>query len=365
MRSSGGGGASFTAKRRAYGPGGSAAARWAARWCSPQGAGFLVVIAGVWVTVLLIFGTAVFVDKKVGGGSNGGGGSGWSFLSSSSSGSHERRVEASKLRALEEEVHGLSRRVDALAAGQARPPLDLPPEAEATTTEKGVLGRKGGSNGGKGKEGAAGKGAKGPREGKFNSGTSPKPLVDPTVLTRSKPKFEHDDMEGLCRHKNDGDEDILDRVSVWDGAEMGKPRIMCISFTLKKYHDTAVQNVRRTWGQKCDGYIAMSDFTDPDLPSVDIKHDGPEAYENMWQVGGWVGGEGLGVFGCLSTWGSVDGPLCTAAMVLPFMHTHNPTHIHTHKNARRKSGPSGCTSTSTTSTTSTTSSRGCVHASVR
>lgn len=123
-----------------------------------------------------------------------------------------------------------------------------------------------------------------------DSSTSPDPLVDPTVLTRSKPAFEHADMEALCQHRNDGDEDVLDRVTVWDGAEMGKPRIMCISFTLEKYHDPAVQNVRRTWGQKCDGYLAMSDVTDLELPSLDIRHEGPEAYENMWQVKIWGGG---------------------------------------------------------------------------
>ena len=294
MRSSGGGGAAFTAKRRAYGPGagGVGAAAVCRRWCSPQSAGFLVVIAGVWVTVLLVFGTAAFssVDKTKAGSGGGSSGGGWSFLSSSSSGGEgKQHVEPSALRALEKEVAGLSRRVDALAGQQARLPLDLP----VLTTEKGVFGKKqeqppkpaaaaAGAGAGKGS-----KGGKGPREGKFNSGTSAKPLVDPTVLTRSKPAFEHGDMEGLCRHRNDGDEDVLDRVSVWEGAAMGKPRILCLTYTLQKYHDSAVQSVRRTWAQKCDGYIAMSDFTDPDIPSVDIKHDGPEAYDNMWQVG-WL-----------------------------------------------------------------------------
>jgi hypothetical protein len=27
----------------------------------------------------------------------------------------------------------------------------------------------------------------------------------------------------------------------------------------------------------------MSDLTDPEVPSIDIKHEGPESYNNMWQ----------------------------------------------------------------------------------
>lgn len=329
MRSSGGGGgsggAAFTAKRRAYGPG-AQSWRWGRGWCSPQSAGFLVVIAGVWVTVLLLFGTALFMDNThkqqhahaaVGGSS------------------FHRHVEASELGALQAEVKGLSQRVDALAAHQARPALDLPDaDASEPRTEKGLFDaqpKKQAQQGGK------------------DSRTSPLPLVDPTVLTRTRPAFGHGDMEGLCRHRSDGDEEILDRVTVWDKAEMGKPRIMCISFTLQKYHDSAVQNVRRTWGQKCDGYVAMSDFTDPDIPSVDIKHDGPEAYENMWQVR-------LGCWGCecIRIIQTDRDRLDTVTI-----DRRTPTHfcIHTH---HRKSEPSGCTSTSTTSTTSTISSRGCV-----
>ena len=117
----------------------------------------------------------------------------------------------------------------------------------------------------------------------YDSDTSPVPLVDPTALARNPPPFQHDDMAQLCAHTNDGDEAVLERVEVWPDAERGKPRILCFSYTLSKAHDTAVNSLRMTWAQRCDGYLAMSDLTDPSIPSIDIKHEGPEAYGNMWQ----------------------------------------------------------------------------------
>lgn len=121
------------------------------------------------------------------------------------------------------------------------------------------------------------------QEEKYDSDTSPVPLVDPTTLARNPPPFQHDDMEQLCAHTDDGDEAVLARVDVWPDAERGKPRILCFSYTLSEAHDTAVKSLRMTWAQRCDGYLAMSNLTDPSIPSIDIKHKGPEAYDNMWQ----------------------------------------------------------------------------------
>jgi len=117
----------------------------------------------------------------------------------------------------------------------------------------------------------------------YDSDTSPVPLVDPTVLGRDPPALDHADMPGLCAHKSDGDEDVLRRIDVWPSAEKGKPRILCFSYTLSTAHAGPVQNLRRTWAQRCDGYVAFSNQTDPLIPSVDLKHKGPEAYANMWQ----------------------------------------------------------------------------------
>ena len=35
--------------------------------------------------------------------------------------------------------------------------------------------------------------------------------------------------------------------------------------------------------KKCDGYMAASSITDPSLGAVNIIHEGPEEYNNMWQ----------------------------------------------------------------------------------
>lgn len=63
---------------------------------------------------------------------------------------------------------------------------------------------------------------------------------------------------------------------------MGEPRILCLTYTISPSHDTAIRRIRRTWGARCDGYIAMSNLTDPTIPTLDIKHEGPEEYGNMW-----------------------------------------------------------------------------------
>lgn len=115
----------------------------------------------------------------------------------------------------------------------------------------------------------------------IDSDTSPVPLVDPTILTKEEIIFDGD-ANYLCE-KQTADSQLVNQLKVWDGAEMGKPRILCMSYTLSKFHPTAVKDIRQTWGRKCDGYIAMSDKTDPMVPSIDIKHTGPESYDNMWQ----------------------------------------------------------------------------------
>jgi len=70
---------------------------------------------------------------------------------------------------------------------------------------------------------------------------------------------------------------------VWPDAKMSKPRIMCITYTMAKSHNTAIKALKETWAYKCDGFIVMSTETDPSIPAVDIEHEGPEEYNNIWQ----------------------------------------------------------------------------------
>ena len=64
--------------------------------------------------------------------------------------------------------------------------------------------------------------------------------------------------------------------------EEARPRIVCLVYTHEGAHST-IQVLVDTWATQCDGFIAASNATDPSIGAIDLKHDGPEAYGNMWQ----------------------------------------------------------------------------------
>ncbi|GFH62194.1 hypothetical protein CTEN210_18670 [Chaetoceros tenuissimus] len=60
------------------------------------------------------------------------------------------------------------------------------------------------------------------------------------------------------------------------------PKILCMVYT----HSHAHQRIRaivNTWGSQCDGFFAASNKTDLTIRAIDLVHNGPEAYSNMWQ----------------------------------------------------------------------------------
>lgn len=59
-------------------------------------------------------------------------------------------------------------------------------------------------------------------------------------------------------------------------------KVMCIVYTHSNAH-AAVKAVVETYGQRCDGFMAASNLTDKTIGAVNILHQGPEAYGNMWQ----------------------------------------------------------------------------------
>jgi len=65
-------------------------------------------------------------------------------------------------------------------------------------------------------------------------------------------------------------------------------RIMCAVYTHGGEHKRLV-GIRDTWGWRCDGFFAASTITgnDPNdernFGAVDLPHEGPEEYGNMWQ----------------------------------------------------------------------------------
>jgi hypothetical protein len=64
---------------------------------------------------------------------------------------------------------------------------------------------------------------------------------------------------------------------------VNKIRLFCGIYTIKKTHETNVKATRNTWAKKCDGFIAFSNERDESIPSINIRHEGEEAYDNMWQ----------------------------------------------------------------------------------
>jgi hypothetical protein len=59
-------------------------------------------------------------------------------------------------------------------------------------------------------------------------------------------------------------------------------RILCVVYSSEPFHHK-LQAARQTWAPKCDGFFAASNVTDPTFDAVNIVHNGPEQYKNMWQ----------------------------------------------------------------------------------
>lgn len=62
-----------------------------------------------------------------------------------------------------------------------------------------------------------------------------------------------------------------------------EPKVLYAIYTYGKRHETLVQAVVDTWAWKCDGFLAASTITDETLGAIDLPHQGPEEYKNMWQ----------------------------------------------------------------------------------
>jgi hypothetical protein len=61
-----------------------------------------------------------------------------------------------------------------------------------------------------------------------------------------------------------------------------KSKILCMVYTNEHGHDR-LRAQFHTWARQCDGFIGASNLTDPSIGAIDLPHDGPESYGNMWQ----------------------------------------------------------------------------------
>jgi glycoprotein-N-acetylgalactosamine 3-beta-galactosyltransferase len=117
---------------------------------------------------------------------------------------------------------------------------------------------------------------------------------DETALKNSPPSFSVTKEEVHCDNHNPDYRMLTEKVHVDISShearereaehEDGKPRakIFCMVYTIEKNHNK-IPSIRETWGQKCDGFIVASDKTDKELGTVNIPHEGPEEYNNIWQ----------------------------------------------------------------------------------
>eukprot|EP01064_Diplonema_japonicum_P036088 TRINITY_DN8005_c0_g1_i1.p1 TRINITY_DN8005_c0_g1~~TRINITY_DN8005_c0_g1_i1.p1 ORF type:complete len:410 (+),score=75.13 TRINITY_DN8005_c0_g1_i1:1166-2395(+) len=64
---------------------------------------------------------------------------------------------------------------------------------------------------------------------------------------------------------------------------LDSPKVLCMVYTMEKNHVTKVKAQTATWASGCDGFVAMSTVHDPSVPAIQVVHEGPEAWENMWQ----------------------------------------------------------------------------------
>lgn len=59
-------------------------------------------------------------------------------------------------------------------------------------------------------------------------------------------------------------------------------RILCAIYTYPGKRDL-LRTLALSWGYKCDGFLAFSTETIAELGLVDLVHNGPESYNNIWQ----------------------------------------------------------------------------------
>jgi glycoprotein-N-acetylgalactosamine 3-beta-galactosyltransferase len=121
---------------------------------------------------------------------------------------------------------------------------------------------------------------------------------DETSLRANPPQFEFkndDDHNQLCKKGDPNYIMLTDKVFVdiqnheaaerrveHDLATKSRVKIFCLVYTSQKNHGK-IPAIRETWGSKCDGFMVGSTKTDKALGTVNIPHEGPEEYDNIWQ----------------------------------------------------------------------------------
>jgi hypothetical protein len=117
---------------------------------------------------------------------------------------------------------------------------------------------------------------------------------DVKALRRNPPKFDFQESDAKCEHNDATMQLLTQKVHVdfdadqhadklaQEGVKPPRTKIFCHVYTTQNNHDR-IRTIRETWGQRCDGFLAGSTVTDKSVDSVNIPHEGPEEYNNIWQ----------------------------------------------------------------------------------
>lgn len=116
-------------------------------------------------------------------------------------------------------------------------------------------------------------------------------IHDETALRKNPPPFEWSEQEeqSSCVMKDNNWRMMTQRVVVdleddrqKNEAGLKRDKIFCLVYTIESAH-SRIPGILETWGPKCDGFMVGSTKTDKKLSAVEILHEGPEEYNNIWQ----------------------------------------------------------------------------------
>jgi len=127
-----------------------------------------------------------------------------------------------------------------------------------------------------------------PHKGATDEFGTPGYVHDATALRDHPPAFDFGGLKKqMCSQRDSHYRMLSNRVKIdFEGHEAkgdeGRAKIFCIVYTIEENHNR-LSPILQTWGPKCDGFMVASTKTDRSLHTVNIVHQGPEEYNNIWQ----------------------------------------------------------------------------------
>jgi len=112
---------------------------------------------------------------------------------------------------------------------------------------------------------------------------------DATALRKNPPDFEFPALHDACDKRDNTYKMLTEQVFVdmksheeKKKSGVNRDKIFCLVYTISSGH-SRIPYIQQTWGPKCDGFMVGSNKTDVSIGAVNIPHEGPEEYNNIWQ----------------------------------------------------------------------------------